>query len=228
MIAQQNTELTTTEIEAYLLQHPEFFHEHLPLLENMKIPHPSGDAVSLISKQLELFRKRHHDLENQLTALIEIARDNDNLLSRMHQLTLAMLNAATLEDAIANLHQVLSESFLTDFSTVRIIEHSLDAPIANLFVAPGDQALQHFTKELSSNRPKCGRPTLGQARFLFGDAALEVKSCAIIPMISPDLEGIIAIGSREEGRFHYSMGNLFLTQMSEVIATRLISLIPRD
>ena len=80
MIAQQNTELTTTEIEAYLLQHPEFFHEHLPLLENMKIPHPSGDAVSLISKQLELFRKRHHDLENQLTALL--AESGLRVLSR--------------------------------------------------------------------------------------------------------------------------------------------------
>jgi hypothetical protein len=40
-----------------------------------------------------------------------------------------------------------------------------------------------------------------------------------------ELEGILAIGSREEGRFHYSMGNLFLTQMSEIIGTRLISLL---
>jgi uncharacterized protein YigA (DUF484 family) len=39
------------------------------------------------------------------------------------------------------------------------------------------------------------------------------------------LEGIVAIGSREDNRFHYSMGNLFLTQMSEIIATRLISLL---
>jgi len=40
-----------------------------------------------------------------------------------------------------------------------------------------------------------------------------------------ELDGILAIGSREEGRFHYSMGNLFLTQMSEIIGTRLISLL---
>ena len=40
-----------------------------------------------------------------------------------------------------------------------------------------------------------------------------------------ELEGILAIGSREEDRFHYSMGNLFLTQMSEVIGTRLISIL---
>jgi uncharacterized protein YigA (DUF484 family) len=66
---------------------------------------------------------------------------------------------------------------------------------------------------------------LRQAKVLFGDAALEVKSCAIIPMNFTELDGILAIGSREEDRFQYSMGNLFLTQMSEIIGTRLISLL---
>ncbi|MDD1630082.1 MAG: DUF484 family protein, partial [Methylococcaceae bacterium] len=75
------------------------------------------------------------------------------------------------------------------------------------------------------NQPKCGRPTLAQAKVLFGDSAVEVNSCAIIPMNFTELDGILAIGSREKGRFHYSMGNLFLTQMSEIIGTRLISLL---
>ena len=66
---------------------------------------------------------------------------------------------------------------------------------------------------------------MAQARFLFGDAAAEVKSSAIIPMAYTQLEGLIAIGSRDDARFHYSMGSLFLTQMGEIIGTRLISLI---
>jgi uncharacterized protein YigA (DUF484 family) len=60
---------------------------------------------------------------------------------------------------------------------------------------------------------------------LFGDAAAEVRSSAIIPMTFTRLEGLLAIGSRDESRFHYSMGSLFLTQMSEIIGTRLISLL---
>jgi uncharacterized protein YigA (DUF484 family) len=39
-----------------------------------------------------------------------------------------------------------------------------------------------------------------------------------------ELEGFLAIGSREDGRFHFSMGSLFLTQMSEIVGTRLIAL----
>jgi uncharacterized protein YigA (DUF484 family) len=219
------TLIDSSDVEEYLGNHPEFFHHHLSLLEKMSIPHPSGNAVSLISKQLELFRSKHHELENQLTALIEIAKDNDTSFSRMHELTLALMEAKDIEAVAANLDKVFGDCFLTDFSAIRIIKDKADAPINGIFVNQDNENLSHFEKELSSNQPKCGRPTLAQAKFLFGEKATDVKSCAIIPMVFTRIEGIIAIGSRDERRFHYSMGNLFLTQISEVIATRLISLI---
>jgi len=222
---EQKSDLSASQVEDYLQQHPDFFHEHLNLLEQMSIPHPSGTAISLISKQLELFRSKHHKMENQLNALIEIARNNDASLIRMHKLTLALLEASTLEQAIANLDVVLADYFLTDFVAVRIIKQRPESAIANLFIEPGSENLQPFLKELAGNQPKCGRPTLAQAKVLFGDSAVEVNSCAIIPMNFTELDGILAIGSREKGRFHYSMGNLFLTQMSEIIGTRLISLL---
>ncbi len=223
--AVEKSNLTPAQVEQYLQQHPEFFHSHLALLEDLSIPHPSGSAVSLISKQLEIFRSKHHKLEKQLSALIEIARDNDVSLNRMHELTLALMESQTVEDVVANLDQVFSECFLTEFSAIRIIKNYTESPMSNIFVHSDDENLIHFDKELSSNRPKCGRPTLAQARFLFGDSATEVKSCAIVPMTFTKLEGLIAIGSRDVNRFHYSMGNLFLTQMSEVIGSRLIALV---
>ncbi|NOT12989.1 MAG: DUF484 family protein [Methylococcaceae bacterium] len=218
-------ELTSLQVEHYLRQHPEFFNEHLHLLEQMIIPHPSGNAVSLISKQLEIYRSRHQELETQLTALIDVARENDASSERMHKLALALLDASTLEELLSNLELVLSEFFLTDFSAVRVIQHNPDVTIENLFIEPGCKSLEPFMKEMSSNKPKCGRPTLAQATVLFGKSAFQVKSCAIIPMNFTELEGILAIGSHQEGRFHHSMGHLFLTQMSEIVGTRLISLL---
>ncbi len=216
--------LTADQVEHYLHDHPDFFHSHLTLLEKLSIPHPSGEAVSLISKQLEIFRSKHQELENQLTALIEIARENDTAFTRMHELTLAMLEARSINEIMVNLTQVLSECFLTDFVAVKIIQ---DPPDENqtLFVMPDDPGLKHFSREIGANEPKCGRLTLAQARFLFGDDAGEVKSSAIIPMVFTELEGLLAIGSRDENRFHHSMGHLFLTQMSEIVGTRFISLL---
>ena len=225
MKKQDVSNLTTTQVEQYLCQHPEFFNEHLHLLEQMHIPHPSGNAVSLISKQLELFRSRHQELESQLTELIEIARENDTSYVRMHKLTLALLDAKSIEEAVKNLETVLSEYFLTDFVVIRIISDKTDAAIANLYLAPDSGALKAFNKELANNTPTCGKPSLTQAKILFGEASLEVQSYAIMPMMFTELEGFLAVGSREEGRFHYSMGSLFLTQMSEIVGTRLISLL---
>jgi len=221
-------QLKAIEVEHYLQNHPDFFNEHLNLLEQLTIPHPSGNAVSLISKQLELFRSRHQELESQLTSLIEIARDNDNVCLRMHKLTLALLDASTLDEVIINLQLVLSEYFSTDFFSLRIItDHPVENCIADLFVQPGSEQLKPFVNELTRTHPSCGRPTLAQSRILFGEAALEVRSLAIVPMNFTQLDGFFAIGSRQDDRFHHSMGTLFLTQISELLGTRLISLLHR-
>jgi len=221
----QTNTLTSAQVENYLSQNKDFFHEHLHLLEQISIPHPSGSAVSLISKQLEIFRNKHQELENQLNDLIDIARENDNSLIRLHKLTLALLEASSIEEVITNLEVVFTEYFLTDFVALKIIKNSSDTTTASFFIEPNSKELLPFLKELTSNQPKCGRPTIAQAKVLFGSSALDVKSCAIIPMSFTELDGILAIGSREKDRFHPSMGNLFLTQISEVIGTRLISLL---
>jgi uncharacterized protein len=223
----QQSLLTAQEVESYLQQHPDFFNKHLQLLEKMHIPHPSGNAVSLISKQLEIFRAKHHEQENQLMTLIEIARDNDIACTRMHKLTLALLDASSLEDVINHLNIVLAEYFLTDFVALRIIKPTGTSTIPNLFIESDNNSLKPFATELSSNQPSCGRPTLSQAKTLFGDSALEVRSCVIIPMLFTELEAILAIGSRQDGRFQYGMGNMLLTQMGELIATRLTAFIAR-
>ncbi|MSS75654.1 MAG: DUF484 family protein [Methyloglobulus sp.] len=225
MNGQEKPNLTPAQVEQYLRDHPEFFSEHLHLLEQMRIPHPSGNAVSLISKQLEIFRSRHQELESQLTELIEIARENDTSYVRMHKLTLAMLDSKTVGEVVENLEIVLSEYFITDFVAIRIIKNNPDATLSKLFIAPDDDDLKPFSKELFSCDPTCGKPTLTQAKILFGDSSLEVQSYAIMPMMFTQMEGFLAVGSREGGRFHYSMGSLFLTQMSEIVGTRLIALL---
>jgi uncharacterized protein YigA (DUF484 family) len=224
-MSKQSAVVSEDQVAEYLEQYPDFFHGHLNLLENLSVPHPSGSATSLILKQLELLRSNRQELECQLNDLLEIARNNDISFIRMHKLTLAMLEASTLAEVVANLDAVMAEYFLTDFVAVRIIKHVSNPTISNLFIAPDSEDLLPFLTHLASNEPKCGRATLAQAKVLFGETAAEVASCAIIPMNFTELDGILAIGSRNADRFHHSMGNLFLTQMSEIVGTRVIALL---
>ncbi len=219
--------LTDTQIEHYLRQHPEFFNHHLGLLEQLSIPHPSGNAVSLISKQLELIRGRHHEVETQLTGLIEIAQENDASIGKIHKLTLALLDAGSLLELIRNLNSVLLEQFLMDFVALRIVAENPGKGEADIFVPKDSDVLKPFSSHMSSNLPFCGTLALDQAKTMFGNNALAVKSAAIIPMGFAQLEGLLVIGSREENRFHPNMGAWFLTQIGELLATRLISLLQR-
>jgi len=226
-MSKQSTVVSADQVAEYLHQYPDFFHDHLNLLENLSIPHPSGSATSLILKQLELLRANRQELECQLNDLLEIARNNDIAIIRMHKLSLALLEATTLAEIVANLNEVMAEYFLTDFVAVRIIKQVSNPTVNNLFIAPDSEDLVPFLKQLASNKPKCGRATLAQAKVLFGDAATEVKSCAIIPMSFTELDGVLAIGSRNADRFQQSMGHLFLIQMSEIIGTRFIALLSK-
>lgn len=219
--------LAESDVATYLSQHPDFFQGHLHLLESMHVPHPSGNAISLISKQLEIFRAKHHELESQLIALINIARENDTSFNRLHQLTLTLLEATTLEQVMINLEMALKAFFITDFIAIRLIQEPIaDARLTDLFVAPTDPHLRHFEQIFSNVQPFCGQPTDAQRQFLFGDKAAAVQSCAIIPVVYPRVNALLAIGSSNEEGFHSGMGSIFLTQICEIVATRLVSLLP--
>ncbi len=220
------TEIAADDIEAWLLRNPDFFHHYPGCLEFLKLPHPCGDAVSLVTRQIELLREKNQKLQMQLNDILQIARDNDSLLRRFHQLTLALLDAASLDDALAALRWLLHDCFDADFVSVRLIQPIIDCPIANLCVSEDCPQLAHFKRVLEAAKPECGKPDTEQAGFLFGTDAAEVESYALVPLCHAGLKGVLAIGSRDPDRFEAGMGDLFLSQMSDVVAARFVSLLP--
>lgn len=222
---QEKGEITAAEVEEYLRQHQDFFHHHLDLLEGLRLPHPCGEAVSLVSRQIDLLREKNRKLQVQLNDILQIARDNDALFRRIHQLTLALLDATSLDDALAGLRWLLHECFQADFVAVRLIHPVVDSPIADLYIAQDVEALTQLDPWLEAGEPECGQPTSEQARFLFGADAHEVLSYAVVPLRHAGLKGLVAIGSRSSNRFEAGMGHLFLSQMGDIVAARLVSLL---
>ncbi len=216
---------SASDIEAWLSRHPDFFQRHPDCLENLKLPHACGDAVSLITRQIELLREKNRKLHTQLNDILQIARDNDTLLRRFHQLTIAMLDASSLDDALAALRWLLHDCFQADFVAVRLIHPLIDCSVGNLCISHDCPQLSHFKQILEAGKPECGIPSLEQATFLFGAESIEAQSYALVPLQHAGLKGILAIGSRDPERFEPGMGNLFLSQMSDVVAARFVSLL---
>ena len=220
--------VTSDQVVEYLLQHRDFFDHHPDLLEKLHIPHPSGEAVSLVARQLDLLRGKNRTMQEKLESLVRIARENDDVSGKMHQLALVLLEAETFQGALGTLTHRLHDCFLADWVGVRIVMDHNGEPNDPVFVSPDDLQLQRFQKILQSAVPKCGYIDPDQAGFLFGEQTESVGSCAIIPLRSFERGGLLAIGSREKSRFHPGMGHLFLQQMGEIVSHRLHKLLAME
>ena len=62
-------------VAAFLEQHPDFFKRHPELSERIRVPHECGDAVSLITYQVQLLREQNRRLGKRLEDLVRVARD---------------------------------------------------------------------------------------------------------------------------------------------------------
>ncbi|MCW9058698.1 MAG: DUF484 family protein [Gammaproteobacteria bacterium] len=221
--------LTATQVAEYLREHPEFFNEQTELVAELRIPHPVGPAISLLERQVTVMRDQNRDLKRKLMDLVQVARDNDRLNERMHQLILDLIKAGSLEQVIDTLNDHLRGEFKAD--TLSLLLYDMDRNRARecgiLPIARDDAALEHFASFHKSGRPLCGRLKQAQLEFLFGDQAPAVGSAALVPIGRDASQGMLAIGSSEANRFHPGMGTLFLSHLGELISAVLEPHLPR-
>jgi hypothetical protein len=212
------------QVSDYLSSHPEFFENHCELLATLQLSHPSGTAVSLIERQVQVLRDQNQDLKKRLLELVDVARDNDRLSERVHRLTLDLLRAGSLTELIDSLGHSLRNEFMADAMVLHLPaldESTMRESGAKLLqIDDGLKAL--LPTPLVDNKPQCGRLKREQAEFLFGDQAAAIESCAVIPLGDHGCAGLLSIGSREVNRFNPCMGTLFLSHLGELIAQLLV------
>lgn len=203
------------DVAAYLTDHPDFFVHYPEALAAIDIPHPTGDAVSLIERQVRTLRDQTIEYRRQLEELVGVARENDALAKRLHRLTLALIETHSFDDVLNTLQDELREQF------------GADAVEMKLFATDQLQAHAHeagpalFSDFVARGRPNCGQLDQGQLEYLFGPQAGETGSAALIPLSVPPLAGVLAIGSRDPNRFNKGKSVDFLHRLAEVVSATL-------
>ena len=207
----------------YLRDNPEFFLNNTSLLATLEIPHSCGTAVSLVEHQVKVLRDQNRQLKRKLMDLVHVARDNNRLSERMHQMTLGLINAHSLEALLDTLRDNLQGEFKADAVTLRLAGvpevQARECGVENFSL--NDPELQHFETFYKACRPQCGRFKREQLQYLFGDQAPAIESVALIPLGAKGAFGLLAIGSQEASRFHPGMGTLFLTHLGELLGLLL-------
>jgi uncharacterized protein YigA (DUF484 family) len=219
-------ELSEQAVHDYLAAHPEFFERHAALLSTLDLPHSTGGAVSLVERQVSVLRQKDLKRNRQLKDLIEVARANDVLSAKIHELTLQFLAARDLSTTIKALEKAMRSGFGAD-QTVLVVfgdpEAFGDIDLGRFFrvIEKNDPSLKPFATFRKGNSARCGQIRDSQRDFLFKEEAGEIGSAALVPLGKGAEIGFFAVGSVDSKRFHPGMSIDFLTRLGDLVAGAL-------
>lgn len=208
------------EVANYLRRNPDFLTQFPDLALVLKMPRQLGDTTSLASYQLEVLRDKNRSLNRRLQELVAVASENEQLVVRVHALTLALMRAATLEETLRRVVATLNEDLASDL--VRVVLHMPPAGVAPadwLIVAGADErGVRGLLDGGARGEPVCGRLSPDKLDLLFGPRAADVKSAVLMPVAG---RGLIAVGSTDPNRFHPGMGTMFLKLIADAVGAAL-------
>jgi uncharacterized protein YigA (DUF484 family) len=215
-----NTRSIEDVVSKFLRQNPDFLEKEPSLLKDLELSHASGPAISLIEKQVHYLRGQNESLEQRLNQLIQIAADNEKLMSRLHQLTLELMSMGDLPSFFDRLCEAMLSEFKADILNITLFDLKIEAgPKTPMFhIHRDDPELQQFQEHLDKGQSICGRLNRNKRDHLFGSRAQWVESTALVPIGN---DGMLAIGSSDPARFYPGMGTHFLDLLAEVVSARL-------
>ncbi|MBT8049460.1 MAG: DUF484 family protein [Xanthomonadales bacterium] len=210
-------------VASYLRKHPDFLDNNPDVLEALEINHQSGVAASLIERQVDQLRASNEDMDRQLQRLIQVASENEELMSRLHQLTLDLMLISSKQEFFSHLGNSLLNDFNADILQIYLVDHDTAAQAGEdvIEIEPDDPAMEQFQPYLEKSETVCGRLNESKLNFLFGSKARWVQSAALVPLGDSGVHGMMAIGSSDPARFYPGMGTLFLDLLANVIAVTL-------
>ena len=241
--------LSTDNVIGYLTSNPEFFVSNEDLLARLKVPHNAGPAVSLIEKQVSVLRNKCGDLENSLRDLIAVARQNESLHQRLHNLIQEVITAPSIEDIVRLTQTRLRDNFSAESVHIMLIAPTpkraprrktseprtsgskvqprksarLPSVEGAIMVRSNDRRVRAFADVFASGSTVCGMPTAEQLEAMVGKSCADVASAAIIPLHFERRLGVVMLTSRDESRFGVSKGVMFLNQMGDLLGRRIHS-----
>jgi len=216
--------LSEDSISDYLKRHPDFFERHGSLVLGLKLPHRAGGAsISLVERQVSMLRQRNGQLERQLKDLVAVAKQNDVLVEKIHQLCLKLMRAPNLGLRLEQLETGLREDFAAERAVLVLFPAAPEGAVREGFVrrfGTDDVDVRPFATFLRAAKPRCG-PLRDRQKNIFDRDADAITSAAFVPLGPESSLGFLIIGSRDPDHFHPGKRMDFLARLGEVLAVAL-------
>ena len=120
-----NVDVTEKQVVKHLQDNPEFFLNHPELLSNIKLPHDSGKAISLVEKQVNILREQGVKATEKLKDLTDNARTNDEIFDITRSLILDLLESNTIEEVSTSVQKQFPQLKNVDACELIFLNHSV-------------------------------------------------------------------------------------------------------
>ena len=211
--------VSENDVQQYLRDNVDFFQVHSQLLSDLRIPHSRGKAVSLVERQVAVLRDQKKQLKKQLQDLVQIARENDSLNQQLHTLMIELYKAKTIDDVVDVVQARLKSEYGVDECQFLFFKSEGKKPVHSSvrLVDSSDNGCKSILKILREQKPVCGHFNVDVTGYLFADNAKEIKSVAMLPLVSEKFFGVLSLGSYDAQRFHAEKATDFLKKLSELV-----------
>jgi uncharacterized protein YigA (DUF484 family) len=232
-MSQQKQEWVATEefseqnVVDFLDAEPEFFERHPQALIKLELTHASGSAVSLVERQVAVLRDRNTELETRLKDLITVAKNNDDLVRKMHELALTLIATQHTAECIRELETGLRSQFSADRAVLVLFQQPMveQEELARFqflhILERDDPSLAPFSTFLNTGRARCGQMRDSQREVLFGDDEKDIGSVAMVPLGDGASQGFLVIANADPDHFHPGKSIDFLERIGQLVSVAL-------
>ncbi len=214
--------LSADQVAAYLKKHPDFFINRDSLLAEITLPHESGQAISLLERQVKILRERSIESRHTLNQLLETAKYNDQLFNVTRALILALL----MEDEVAQIASATEANLCTqpgiDACSVILFKAEHLKNVEHTRLESAEFLQENFPTLLRDRRTLCRAVSKDTAAFLFPHQAASIRSVALCPIGRERMLGVLAIGNKSQDYFNDELDTLFLDFIGEVLESILV------
>ena len=217
-----NEALSPEQVVAYLRANPDFFVAQDELLAELRIPHASGKAISLLERQVVVLRERGHEARKKLGSLLENARDNDQLFDVTRNLVLSLLRARDATEVAEITQDQLSELGSVDACEIILVAKPGLRVADGVRTENGEKLASEFSDVFRLRRTHCGAIDKDSIAKLFGANAAKVGSTALCPIMhDSETIALLALGNQSEDYFNTSLDTPFPDFVGHVVGAIL-------
>ena len=203
--------LDPKDVEIFLLDNADFFVTREALLSELNFKHDSGNASSLLERQIQRLREEQNTLIDLLTSFVEEAKANEDLFIKSKNLTLSILDANNEKDIIQKIEKEFKDNFGVDEWSLEFFSNS---EIVDL---EGKTDLS-----LHKGAVHCGSFSSEKLSILFKEK--EVNSAVIAVLVHDKKIGLLQLGSKDRTKYLGDEDTTFIEYVRDVLETRLSSL----